>query len=253
MPVPKHSAIYTGLVRHRRFCAVPHAFTVRLYLAYLDLDELEIAFAGRFWWSARRWAPMRFRRADYFGPPDVPIGEAVRDEVARTLGRRPSGPVRVLTNLRSFGIGFNPVSIYYCFDADERLAAVLAQITNTPWGERHHYVLAADGTSHTVRGQFQKQFHVSPFQPMEQDYAWALSVPGERLGVHMQNRRGDDKVFDATLAVQRRPWTTKNLTAAFLRHPCMALQVVLAIYWHAFRLWWKRAPFYTHPKKRVAA
>ncbi len=220
-------------------------------MMYIDLAELGALFDGRALWSVERWNVASFRRADYLGRTGDLDG-AVRDLVQARLGFRPGGAIRVLTNIRTLGLVFNPVTFYYCFDPAGALCAVIAEITNTPWGERHRYCLraSADGTA---RAEFDKRFHVSPFQPMEQDYAWALSVPGERLGVHMQNRRGDDKVFDATLAVQRRPWTTKNLTAAFLRHPCMALQVVLAIYWHAFRLWWKRAPFYTHPKKRVAA
>ena len=262
MQAALHSGLYFGVVRHRRFDAVRHGFSVRLYLAYLDLAELEPLFAGRWFWSAKRWAPMRFRREDYFGSPALPLADAVRDEVGRQLGARPDGPVRLLTNLRAFGYVQNPVSIYYCFDRSERLVGALAEITNTPWGERHHYVLGADAgrtiqarttqARTTLHGRFQKQFHVSPFQPMEQDYEWAIAVPGERLAVHMQNRRAGAKVFDATLLLQRAPWTTGNLTRALLRHPWMTAKVALGIYWHAFRLWWKRAPFHTHPKKRTA-
>ena len=248
-----HSALYFGAVRHRRFDAVRHAFSVRLYLAYLDLDELDAAFGGRLWWSARRFAPLWFRRADYFGRPDQPLAEAVRDEVGRRLGTRPDGAVRVLTSLRAFGYVQNPVSIYYCFDRSERLVAVLAEITNTPWGERHHYVLGAEAARTTLHGRFAKRFHVSPFQPMEQDYEWALAVPGERLAVHMQNRRAGAKVFDATLLLRRAPWTTGNLLRAAVQHPWMTAKVALGIYWQAFRLWWKRAPFHVHPKKRIAS
>ncbi|MBL9076356.1 MAG: DUF1365 domain-containing protein [Planctomycetes bacterium] len=249
---PRHCAVYVGSVRHRRFDAVGHGFTARLYLVYLDLDELDAAFAGRLFWSARRPAPMRFRRRDYFGPPDVPLADAVKDAVAARIGRRPAGPVRVLTNLRAFGYVFNPVSFYYCFETDGRLAAVLAEITNTPWGERWHYVVRADGGGRPLRASFAKQFHVSPFQPMEQTYDWALNVPGERLAVHMQNRAGATKVFDATLLLRRRPWNTRSLWAAALRHPWMTAKVIVAIHWHAFRLWCKRAPFHVHPNKRGA-
>jgi uncharacterized protein len=249
-----HSCLYAGSVRHRRFDSVGHEFTVRLYFAYLDLDELDRAFAKRFWWSARRPAPMRFRRRDYFGPPDQPLADCVRDAVAKQLGTRPTGPVRVLTNLRCFGYIFNPVSIYYCFDQHEQLVAVLAEITNIPWGERHHYVVGASSSEQRVlRARFAKQFHVSPFQPMEQEYSWSLSMPGERLAVHMQNHEAGAKIFDATLAVTRRPWNTRNLTAVIWRHPWMTAKVTCMIYWHAFRLWCKRATFHRHPSKRGVA
>ncbi len=251
-PLALRSGIYRGTVRHRRFDAVRHRFTTSLFFAYVDLDELEQLFARRWWWSARRPAPMWFRRRDYFGPPDVPLACAVRDAVAAQTGRRPEGAVRVLTNLRMFGYVFNPVSLYYCFDRDERLAAVLAEITNTPWGERHHYVVAAAAAQRTLRASFDKQFHVSPFQSMRQRYDWALSPPGERLAVHMQSRAGGEKVFDATLVLERRPWTTRQLAAAALRHPWMTAKVTLAIHWHAFLLWCKRAPFHVHPSKRGA-
>ncbi len=246
-----HSALYVGSVRHRRFDRIGHGFVVRLYFAYLDLDELDAAFAGRWFWSARGFAPMWFRRADYFGDPARPLADCVRDEVAAQTGQRPDGAVRVLTNLRCFGYAFNPVSIYYCFDRAERLVAVLAQITNTPWGERHHYVVGREAaTAGTLRAAFEKQFHVSPFQPMEQRYEWAVGTPGERLGVQMENTVDGKVVFDATLTVERRPWTTGNLLRALLRHPWMTGKVIAMIYWHAFLLWCKRATFHTHPKKR---
>lgn len=252
-PAVRHSALYVGAVRHRRFDAVRHDFTVRLWLAYLDLDELDAAFAGRWWWSCTRPAPQWFRRRDYLGPPGRPLADAVRDAVHDRLGVRPDGAVRVLTNLRTFGFVFNPVTLYYCFDRDERLVAVLAQITNTPWGERHHYVVGAGDGGRPLRAAFAKEFHISPFQPMAQQYRWALSVPGARLGVHMQNHADGRRVFDATLALERRPWTTRGLCAVALRHPWMTAKVVVMIYWHAFRLWLKKAPFHVHPRKRCPA
>ena len=247
-----HSCLYVGTVRHRRFDAIGHAFTTSLYFCYLDLDEIDAVFTGRWWWSARRPAPMRFRRRDYFGDPQRPLADCVRDAVAARTGLRPNGAVRVLTNLRCFGFVFNPVTIYYCFDRDERLVAALAEITNTPWSERHaHVVAAAPGERGPLRASFGKEFHVSPFQPMEQQYAWTLGVPGERLSVHMENHAGAALVFDATLAVERRPWTSANLLRTWLRHPLMAVKVLATIYWQAFRLWCKKAPFHTHPKKRA--
>lgn len=248
----RHSAIYVGRVRHRRFDG-KHSVSVRLYFTWLDLDEIGAAFAGRWWWSATRPAPVRFRRRDYFGPPEQPLADAVRDAVAVRLGQRPDGPVRMLTNLRCFGYVFNPVTFYYCFDRKEQLVAVLAEVTNTPWGERHHYVVGAPAgipAGGTLRGTFAKALHVSPFQPMELEYRWTFPTPGEQLVVHMDNVRGEDVVFDATLTVQRRPWTTGNLWLALLRHPWMTAKVVAMIYLHAFCLWCKRVTFHVHPKKR---
>ena len=249
-PGVRHSRVYVGQVQHRRFDAVAHSFRVRAWFVYLDLEELDAAFAGRWWWSHRRPAPMRYRRADYFGDPQRPLVDCIRDAVAAKTGVRPEGPVRMLTNLRSCGFVFNPVSFYYCFDRQERLTAVLAEITNTPWGERHRSVVAAGGEAageRTLRGSFAKALHVSPFQPMQQRYEWTFGTPGERLAVHMENHAAAGCVFDATLALQARPWSTGSLVRAWLRQPLMAVKVVASIYWHAFVLWCKRAPFHAHP------
>ncbi len=250
----RHSGVYFGTVRHRRFDAVDHGFAVRLAYVYLDVDEIDAAFAGRWFWSAKRPAPMRFRRADYFGDPAQPLGDAVKDAVERATGARPTGAVRMLTGLRCFGYSFNPVTFYYCFDrdAEERPVAVLAEITNTPWGERHHYVVARDERGR-LRRTFDKAFHVSPFQPMEHEYRWRFSPPGDRLAVHMENHGEDGKAFDATLVMTRQPWSTGALARAFVRHPWLSLKIIAGIYWHAARLWLRRAPFYAHPQKARAS
>jgi uncharacterized protein len=245
------SALYVGRVSHARLRGVRHAFGVGVFFVYLDLDEVDRVFEGRWLWSARRLAPLWFRRADYLGPADVPLAQAVRDAVERRTGHRPDGRIRLLTNLRCLGYAFNPVSFYYCFDRLGRVAAVLAEITNTPWGERHHYVVRADERGE-LRASFDKQFHVSPFQPMAQRYEWTFAAPGDRLSVHMVNHEGGEPVFSATLVAERRPWTGGNLARVLCRFPCMSLLVIAGIYWHAFRLWLKRAPFYDHPTRQDA-
>lgn len=241
------SAVYVGRVRHRRFAPRRHAFGYRLFMLYLDLDELPDVFAGRWLWRHERRGVAAFQRRDYFGDPRQPLDEAVRELVAARIGRRPGGPIRMLTHLRYCGWAFNPVTFYYCFDAaGGALEAVAAEITNTPWGERHAYVLAADGRS-TVRGRFAKRFRVSPFMPMHQEYDWRLTTPGERLAVHMVNRQGGATLFDASLSLRRLPLTTANLNRALLRFPLLTATVSAAIYWQALRLWLKRTPFHPHP------
>jgi DUF1365 family protein len=128
---------------------------------------------------------------------------------------------------------------------------VVAEITNTPWGERHAYVLPAGAGG--VTASFEKAFHVSPFFSMEQDYAWRLGVPGERLGVEMVTRERGVEVFRAGLALQRTAWSPAALRRAAWLQPLMAWKVHAAIYWQALRLWLKGAPFHLHPAKRAAA
>jgi uncharacterized protein len=249
-----NSAIYAGLVRHRRRRPVPHAFRYRLFMMYLDLDELPAALDGRWLWSARHVAPAWFRRADYHGDPSLPLSDAVRDTVAQATGTRPSGPIRLLTHLRYYGYCFNPVSFYYCFDArDTRVETVLTEITNTPWKERHCYVLPhTPAMNGRLRFQFDKAFHVSPFMPMNHSYVWRFSTPGRKLGVHMENYDTRGKLFDATLSLTRREITGRSLAQALLAYPWMTASVTLAIHWNALKLWRKGNPVHTHPAKRSA-
>lgn len=245
------SAVYEGIVTHRRHAPHPHAFRYRMAQLWLDLDEVDEVFAGRWFWSANRRNLAEFRRADYFGSPEIPLADAVRDRVALALGRRPSGPVRLLAHPRYAGYVFNPVSFYYCYEGDgETLAAVLSEITNTPWRERHAYVQAADGgEGHAIDATFQKAFHVSPFMPMERTYRWRFTRPGERLGVHMDVLRDGEREFDAHLALSRRPLTGASLARVLWRYPLMTAKVIGAIHVEALRLWLKRNPIYDHPGK----
>jgi hypothetical protein len=245
------SAIYAGAVEHRRRRPVPHAFRYRLFMMYLDLDELPGVLDGRWLWSARRLAAARFRRADYHGDSARPLADAVRDTVARHTGSRPAGPIRLLTHLRYYGYCFNPVSFYYCYDArDTRVEAILTEITNTPWNERHAYVLARTPAMNGVmRFRFGKAFHVSPFMPMNQQYDWRFSPPGERLAVHMENYDAQGRIFDATLSLARREITGPALARALLSYPWMTASVFTAIHWNALKLWLKGNPFFAHPPK----
>ena len=239
------SAIYSGTIRHRRFADAENSFEHDVALAWIDLHELPRLLGGRL--VARRPGIVRFRRADYLGDPSKPLAEAVLDLVAARTGGRPAGPVRVLTNLRSFGRCCNPVSFYYCYDpAGERVEAVVAEVTNTPWGERHSYVLAREERRGPVlTGSFEKELHVSPFMGMDHRYLWRLAEPGQTLAVHIESRRGGQLAFDATLSLRRRELSTRALAGATSR-------VLALIYGHAIRLKLKGVPLHPHPQRSPA-
>lgn len=218
-------------------------------MLYIDLAELPRLFDGIPLWSAERPALAWFKRSDYLGSADVPLESAVRDLVEAQRGVRPSGPIRLLTHLRYFGYCMNPVSFYYCFDdSGHILETIVAEITNTPWKERHCYVLPVAGAGARLRHfEFDKSFHVSPFLPMDMRYRWCFSQPLERLFVNMQNFRHQERVFDATLTLRREPIGRMALLRVLASFPFMTLKIIAAIHWQALRLWLKRTPVYAHP------
>ena len=255
-------------MRHRRHGKPADELRYRMFMVYLDLDELPECLDRHLLWSARRPALAWFRRADHLGDPRTPLADAVRELVAERTGTRPEGPIRLLTHLRYLGHCFNPVSFYYCYDADrdgdaacERLSAVVAHVTNTPWGESHSYVLGADGASDhgstaLLGGRSNKQLHVSPLMGMEHTYEWRVSEPAERLSVHIESHRADaagaGPVFYATLSLRRRELSGRELARALARYPFLTLRIVARIYGHALSLRLRGARYFPHPGRAGA-
>lgn len=256
------SAIYEGRIRHRRYAPVRHDFSYRVMQLWLDLDELPEVFDDARLWSARGPALGWFRRKDFLGADEVhgresagrssfvDLKEAVLDRVEEKTGERPGGPVRMLAHLRYFGYVFNPVVFYYCYDSSGvSVEAIVAEITNTPWKERHAYVLGGDTPACGAVHRFAKQFHISPFFDMNCRYEWTFAAPGEGLHVHMRNLDNGTLHFDSTLELERRPITARALNLTLIRFPLLTMRVSAAIYWQALRLRLKGVPFHTHPKK----
>ena len=247
------SCIYEGQVRHGRRQPVEHAFRYRVFMMYLDLDELDEVFRGRWFWSARRTALARFRRADHLGDERRSLKSEILDLVEQETGKRPDGPVRLLSNLSYFGFCFNPVSFYYCYARDgETLDTIVAEVNNTPWGERDTYVLPVaqnTGSGPALRFRPRKKMHVSPFMPMNVDYDWSFIDPAERLSVFMANDIDGERVFSASLLLRRRHISSWSLSRVLIVYPFITLKVLGGIYWQALRLWWKGSPFHQHPGK----
>ncbi|HET9961168.1 MAG TPA: DUF1365 domain-containing protein, partial [Nitrospiraceae bacterium] len=247
------SCLYMGHVRHRRFSPVPHAFRYGLFMMYVDLAELPTLFARRWFWSVGRRNVASFNRADHVGDPSIPLDETIRTLVRERTGHEPAGPIRLLTHFRYFGCLFNPVSFYFCYDETGTVVeAIVAEITNTPWGERHCYVMGADQhvpSDGRRRYCLNKIFHISPFMGMDVMYDWRFSLPGTSLTIHMENRRAGATIFDATMVLRREELSGGVLARVLCRYPAMTATVIAAIYWQALNLWMKGVQVHPHPNR----
>ena len=263
------SRLLRGRVYHERLAPKRHTFSMASAWTWFDLDELPDLLDASRLWSARGRALLRFAREDYLGGDEAraagrgddptDLKRAVLEQVERRLGAVPANPrVRLLAHVRALGYVFNPVSFYFVYDdpsgspLDQRLVAILAEITNTPWGERHDYLLDGDGAEpgEELRFDFAKRFHVSPFFPLEQLWRWRFRLPGpddERLEVHMTDLEEGREVFHAGMTLEGVPVTASTLRRAALDVPWKTLRVHAAIYLQAGLLWLKRVPFFPNP------
>jgi len=243
-----NSAVYTGAVRHRRFSERKHAFKYKLFMVLLDLDELESVFTGIPAWTTGGRGLAQFRREDHFGDTDKTLKESAQEMVKNACGVSPD-KVFVLCNLRYFGYVINPVCFYFCYGKECEIIAILAEVTNTPWGERRVYVMrpsVANEISPRFQSSFEKTLHVSPFMDMDHHYHCAIKGPGKKLVTHLENRRGNEKLFDATLVLERKEITPLRMCAILLTYPFMTLKIALAIYFEAARLWIKGVKYRPH-------
>lgn len=248
-----NSRLYSGTIGHCRHMPAVNKFRYQLFMLYLDLDELDSLFDKYWLWSSKRINFAWFKRADHSGDPQQPLSETIRDLVSKKTGHRPTGPIRLLTNLRYLFYKSNPVSFYYCFAADGKTVQnIVAEVTNTPWGERYCYVLGDDEkiapptADNNLHYRTDKRFTVSPFMPMDMHYQFEFSLPTEQLKVKMQNHRQGQRVFDVELDMAAKPITSATLAKQLFKLPLMTAKVTAAIYWQALKIALKRVPFLGH-------
>lgn len=237
------SAIYQGKVYHQRFTPTQHKFDYHIYLFWLKLSELDTLSSSLNHFSASSRARVRFKRQDYLGDESQPLQVSVLEKMNSLSDQVLSGEVYMLGQLRMWGLYFSPVNFYYLKGTNETFTHVLAEVSNTPWNERHYYLVNL-----SVQADTPKAFHVSPFNPMEMTYQWQITQPSARLSLSMDCVR-NDKTFSAGINLSRLTLDNENLTRVMKRIPSMTIKTVVGIYWQALKLLLKRTPLYNHPEK----
>ena len=244
-----HSALYRGYVQHRRFTPKKNSFRYPVCMAYIDLDEASSVFSLSRLWKKEQKAPVSFYRKDFFDGSLTDLKTSILDFAEKESGQRPSGAVRLLANLRYFGYITNPIACYYCFDksrGEEQLKGVVAEVTNTPWHDRCWYYIPANGAE-KVQHQFKKSMHVSPFMPMDLDYHWQNSIPGENLALAIQTYQNGKMNFTASLLLSREEMSAKNQRSFVFKYPLETVKVISRIYWQALKIWVKGIPYIPKP------
>lgn len=242
-------ALYVGRIVHQRLLPRKHGFSYPFFMYHVNLDHLDELPELRPWFSVDRFALARLRSLDYLGATAKPLADQARKTMTDLTGRPVTGEVTALLNLRTLGLYFSPVNFYFGHDTSGRCSHLLAEVSNIPWNERHHYAFVlADGAGSP---RHPKKFKVSPFNPVEQQYRWHIVPPGEtaRIEIEVDDQRG--RVFNARLELTRRPLDRATLRSQMIRRPAMTAAMVGAIYWQALRLYLKRVPYIPYRKETI--
>jgi DUF1365 family protein len=241
------SALYKGRVFHHRHMPKHHHFSYRFFMWFLNLDELGRVPELSPWFSVRRFALSRFRRSDYLGPAHEPLHISVKKKMLELTGRPVTGPVCGLMNVRTLGLYFSPVNFYFGYDRKHTCTHLLAEVSNTPWNERHCY---AHDLSATLSPDNPKVFHVSPFNPDQQHYRWSVTPPpADRTAIKIRVDDPRGHIFDAAVILEKQPLTRQSVRPVLLRKPVMTAFIILKIYWQAARIFLKKIPYVPYKKE----
>lgn len=235
------SAIYRGKLTHQRFEPTQHQFAYDIFMFWLKLDELDTLSHSVKGFGQTGLSAVKYRREDYLGDITEPLETSVLNKMSSLAGKVLTGDVFMLGQVRTFGLYFSPVNFYYLRDADGLYSHMLAEVSNTPWNERHHYLVDL-----TEQADVEKVFHVSPFNPLDMMYKWQVAQPSDTLSLSMECHQSS-KHFSAGMNLRKIQLNSVSLRNVLIAIPSMTIKTVWGIYWQALKLWLKRTPIYEHP------
>ena len=249
------SKIYLGNIVHRRFSPKKHSFNYTLYMLALDVSEVENAKEGVGLFGFSWFHPLRFVEKDYLRSEPYGLKQRITNKVMQLNGHSDINRIVMLVQVRCFGLYFSPANFYFCYDKDDRCTQMLAEVSNTPWNERHYYLVDLLDKAKQVN---EKVFQVSPFMDLDMSYYWQVRAPNKesnKLVINIENKRTNklngkvDKLFDVNLNMEKQSLSQRNLLRVWCQLPMMTIKVVSGIYWQALKLFVKRIPFIGYQKK----
>lgn len=231
-----NTALYRGIVVHRRLRPRRHSLRYKLCWMLFDLDELSEMHRSLRFFSHNSRNLLGFRDRDHLDGSDIPLRAQIETALTAAGITPDGGPIRVLCMPRVLGSVFNPISVWFCYRRDLSLTAMLYEVNNT-FGQRHSYLIpVADPNPPIVRQSCDKAFYVSPFLRMAMTYDFKVTPPGENATVVVNGSDADGLMIATCFTGQRRPLSDTALLGVVLRHGILALKVVAAIHWEAVKL-----------------
>jgi DUF1365 family protein len=250
----KNSQIYLGNINHRRLSPKKHSFNYTLYMLALDTSEMEKHHSPSWLFGFSKFHPLGFVEKDYIRSEPGSLDQRIRNKVSELGGDIDISRILMLVQVRCFGIYFSPANFYFCYDENDNCTHMLAEVSNTPWNERHYYLVDLQTKDEKIS---EKSFQVSPFMDLDMCYFWQVKPPSnkaEKLVVNIENKRENlqsgkmDKLFDVSLIMRKEEFSQKSLLRVWCQLPVMTIKVVFGIYWQALKLFIKGIPFIGYQK-----
>jgi DUF1365 family protein len=238
----KNSYIYTGTVIHKRFKPKIHTFNYKVFSLLIDLSEVDLLHKTLRLFSYNKFNIISFFNKDH-GPRDGScLKNWVIDNLKKNNIENKEVKIKLLCYPRIFGYVFNPLSIFYVYDKNSDLIAILYEVKNT-FGEQHSYIFKTKKEQKLIQHVCKKKFHVSPFIEMNCVYFFRLLKPGNKISVIIDVQDPEGKILYASQDGVKSELNNNNLFKSYLKHPLMTLKIIITIHFEAFKLWIKGIKF----------